>query len=106
MGGMLCACRRRDAVEKAVAELTAKGYTVGGCACHVGSKEQRKRFIEEAVKVCGGVIKTPLFFETRTQYLSGKVKSMDPTFCTSQHQHQCTAFLPHPLAALVAAASL
>lgn len=50
----LCS-RRRDAVEKAVAELTAKGYTVGGCACHVGSKEQRKRFIEEAVKAYGKI---------------------------------------------------
>uniref|UniRef100_A0A7S0REP7 Dehydrogenase/reductase SDR family member 4 n=1 Tax=Chlamydomonas leiostraca TaxID=1034604 RepID=A0A7S0REP7_9CHLO len=48
----LCS-RRQEAVDKAVSELRAKGYTAAGCPCHVGSKEQRKRFIEEAVKAYG-----------------------------------------------------
>jgi dehydrogenase/reductase SDR family protein 4 len=48
---VVCIYRKQQSVDETVQQMHAKGYTVGGCACHVGSAEQRQNFIEQAVKV-------------------------------------------------------
>lgn len=49
------ALRKLQAVQETVRELQARGYAdVAGCACHVGSAEQRQAFISQAVQVRGG----------------------------------------------------
>lgn len=46
-------CRKQKAVDETVAALRSKGLDVQGCACHVGSADQRKAMIQAAVKVRG-----------------------------------------------------
>jgi diaminopimelate decarboxylase len=40
-------------VDETVAALRSEGLEVSGCACHVGSAEQRQQLVERAVKVGG-----------------------------------------------------
>lgn len=47
----LWACRKAAAVDAALSALRAKGLSVSGCTCHVGSTEQRKAMIARAVQV-------------------------------------------------------
>jgi hypothetical protein len=39
--------RKQAQVDQVVKDLTAKGYSALGVACHVGSTEQRKKMIDE-----------------------------------------------------------
>ncbi|PNH09405.1 Dehydrogenase/reductase SDR family member 4 [Tetrabaena socialis] len=47
--------RKQDNVDDAVKALRAKGLEVAGCACHVGSHEQRQRLVEQCVQKYGGL---------------------------------------------------
>ncbi|KAG2462157.1 WEE1B kinase, partial [Polypterus senegalus] len=47
--------RRRENVERAVAELRRENLSVTGTTCHVGKSEDRERLVSMAVKEYGGI---------------------------------------------------
>jgi ABC-type histidine transport system ATPase subunit len=48
-------CRKKQAVDDTVQELTREGLTVAGCPCHVGDGNQRRAFLERALQVDSNV---------------------------------------------------
>jgi len=44
-------CSKQSNVDETVQQLRREGLEVSGCACHVGSDEQRKAMVAAAVKV-------------------------------------------------------
>ncbi len=43
--------RKKQNVDEVVSQLKAQGLDVAGCACHVGSKQQRQQLVQETVRV-------------------------------------------------------
>ncbi|GLC38050.1 hypothetical protein PLESTB_000442300 [Pleodorina starrii] len=55
-GASVFICSRKQSnVDETVAALRGRGLQVAGCACHVGSAEQRKRLVQQCVQVYGGL---------------------------------------------------
>lgn len=46
--------RKQSNVDETVGALRAEGLEVAGCACHVGSDEQRRQLVERALQVRAG----------------------------------------------------
>jgi NAD(P)-dependent dehydrogenase (short-subunit alcohol dehydrogenase family) len=47
-------CSKQSNVDDTVRQLRGEGLEVQGCACHVGSDEQRRAFVAAAIKVGAG----------------------------------------------------
>ncbi|GLI69172.1 hypothetical protein VaNZ11_013741 [Volvox africanus] len=55
-GASVFICSRKQSnVDETVAKLRNRGLEVSGCACHVGSAEQRKRLVEQCVQRYGAI---------------------------------------------------
>ncbi|GFR40523.1 hypothetical protein Agub_g1092 [Astrephomene gubernaculifera] len=55
-GASVFICSRKQSnVDETVAALRSRGLEVAGCACHVGSAEQRRQLVEQCVKRYGGL---------------------------------------------------
>lgn len=50
-------CRKQASVDETVAALRSEGLEVAGCACHVGSDEQRRALVAACVKVRGDLFR-------------------------------------------------
>ncbi|KAI8475439.1 MAG: hypothetical protein J3K34DRAFT_404955 [Monoraphidium minutum] len=56
-GARVFICSRKQSnVDETVALLRSEGIDVAGCACHVGSEEQRRQLVERAVQAYGPCI--------------------------------------------------
>ncbi|KXZ56906.1 hypothetical protein GPECTOR_1g817 [Gonium pectorale] len=55
-GASVYICSRKQSnVDETVASLRSRGLQADGCACHVGSAEQRKQLVEACVRRYGGL---------------------------------------------------
>ncbi|KAG2448150.1 hypothetical protein HYH02_006735 [Chlamydomonas schloesseri] len=55
-GASVFICSRKASnVDETVAALRGRGLEVAGCACHVGSAEQRKKLVEACAQKYGGI---------------------------------------------------
>jgi hypothetical protein len=85
----MCHCRRQKNVDETLALLRAKGLTVSGMVCHVGSAQHRQALVDRTIQVtscyrssCIGYIQsTPSQVSGYSNRMQGS--GVSASFCSS-----------------------